>query len=431
VRSRERLRRRTAALRTRLADAVRPAAPVSPPAPEPAPEPVAAPALPPGDVPAIAALVAALDGRERPTLTQATVRVCLIVIAAVASVYVVYLVSDVLVLVFIAGFLAVALGPPVDWMVRHRVPRVLAILAMYLGLLAGVFGIGLLVVPPVVTGVDHLARDLPGYIDDLRDNKTVRDFDEKYSISEKLKEQAEALPERVGDAASALQSVTIGAFSAATKVITVLTLTFFLLLEGGRILDLFARIRGPAHEPRLRRISNDVYRSVSGYVAGNLIISLCAGLSTFVTLELLEVPFAAPLAVLMAFLDLIPLIGATIAGVVIALVTLFHDFPTATIVWLIVLVAYQQVENNVLQPVVYRRTVDVSPLITIIAVLVGATLLGVLGALLAIPIAAALQIVLRDFADMRGFPHAAGAETVAAEGAAAGGGEPAPPGPAV
>ena len=425
MRSRERLRRRTAALRTRLADAVRPAAPVPPPAPDRVPEPAAAPPLPPGDVPAIAALVAALDGRERPTLTQATVRVCLIVIAAVASVYVVYLISDVLVLVFIAGFLAVALGPPVDWMVRHRVPRVLAILAMYLGLLAGVFGIGLLVVPPVVTGVDHLARDLPGYIDDLRDNRAVRDFDEKYAISEKLKEQAEALPERVGDAASALQSVTIGAFSAATKVITVLTLTFFLLLEGGRILDLFARIRGPAHEPRLRRISNDVYRSVSGYVAGNLIISLCAGLSTFVTLELLEVPFAAPLAVLMAFLDLIPLIGATIAGVVIALVTLFHDFPTATIVWLIVLVAYQQVENNVLQPVVYRRTVDVSPLITIIAVLVGATLLGVLGALLAIPIAAALQIVLRDFADMRGFP--VGAEAAAAP--AADGPEPGEPAP--
>jgi predicted PurR-regulated permease PerM len=135
---------------------------------------------------------------------------------------------------------------------------------------------------------------------------------------------------------------------------------------------------------------------VSGYVAGNLMISLVAGTTTYVTLAILGVPFAVPLAVLMAFLDLIPLVGATIGGVLVGLVTLFNNFPTSTIVWVVVFLVYQQVENNLLQPVVYRRTVDVHPLLVIVAILIGAGLLGVLGALVAIPIAAAVQIVARE-----------------------------------
>jgi predicted PurR-regulated permease PerM len=422
VSRRDRLRQRIADLRAGSASAE----PEPPPVPPSAPAPDV-PAVPPSapaaeetsgpspeqlaaardqeaaaaEAPAVAALVEALETRGQPTLTQATVRVCLIVIAAVASVYFLYLIRDIIVLVFIAGFLAVALGPPVDWMHRRHVPRALAILTTYLAILAGIVGVGLLVVPPVVNGVDELANDLPHYIDELRDNRTVRDFDEKYHVSDKLKEQAETLPNKIGDAASALQDVTVGVFSTATDLIAVLTIAFFLLLDGRRLLELFSRIRGPNHERRLRRIARDVYKSTSGYVAGNLIISACAGITTFVTLEILGVPFAAPLAVLMALLDLVPLVGATIAGIIIAAVTAFNDFPTATIVWVIVLVVYQQIENSVLQPVVYRKTVDVSPLITILAVLVGATVLGILGALLAIPVAAAIQIVLRDLAAER------------------------------
>lgn len=383
--------------------------PAVPAAPDAAP----APSTETPDPSVTAALVAALEAQERPTLTQATVRVCLIVIAAVASVYVLYLVRDVLLVVFMAGFLALALGPPVDRMARAGIPRALGIIITYLVLLAAIIGVGLLVVPPVVRGVDSLANDLPGYVDDVRQNDTVREFDQQYHITDKLKQQINTLPARLGDAASALQDVTVGAFAAATEVVSVLTITFFLLLDGRRLMELFARARGPGHEPRLRRIGEDVYRSISGYVAGNLIISICAGTVTFVTLEVLGVPFAAPLAVFMALFDLIPLVGATIAGAAIAIVTLFNDFPTATIVWLIVLIAYQQVENNVLQPVVYRRTVDVSPLITIIAVLIGATLLGVLGALLAIPVAATLQIILRDVAENRTVDGAVAAEPAA------------------
>jgi predicted PurR-regulated permease PerM len=148
--------------------------------------------------------------------------------------------------------------------------------------------------------------------------------------------------------------------------------------------------------PRYRAIAEDIYRSTAGYVAGALGLALIAGTTSYIVMVILGVPFAVPLAVLFAFLDLIPLVGATIGGVAIALVTVFNDFPTDTIVWLIVFILYQQVENNVLQPIVYRRTVNVAPLLVIVSILIGASLLGVLGALVAIPVAAAIQIIVKD-----------------------------------
>jgi len=253
------------------------------------------------------------------------------------------------------------------------------------------------VVPPIVTQVASLAKDIPGYLDDLRKNDQFRKYDEKYKITTKLEDQARKLPSRLADAADALRAVTVGAFSAAVQLVTVLTITFFLLLDGGGLVDRAVRLLGDERARRLRPLLDDIYKAVAGYVAGNLVISLIAGLTTYVTLSALNVPFAVPLSVLLAFLDLIPLVGATIGGILIGLVTLFNDFPTSTIIWVVVFVVYQQIENNILQPVVYRRTVNVAPLLVIVSVLVGSSLLGVLGALLSIPVAAAIQILARDW----------------------------------
>lgn len=131
------------------------------------------------------------------------------------------------------------------------------------------------------------------------------------------------LPSRLGDAAGALKDVTVGVFAGATKLLIVLTVVFLLLLDGPRFVAFGLRLGGPAREARYRSVAVDIYRAVSGYVTGNLVISLIAGTVTYVTLTILGVPFAVPLAVLMAFLDLIPLIGATIGGIVIGLITLF------------------------------------------------------------------------------------------------------------
>ena len=326
--------------------------------------------------------------------TRAIAKVFLTAAGHALLLYLLWLVRGVLELVVIAVFLAVALGPAVDFFSR-KLRRGFSILLVYVLILLAIFGVGLLIVPPVVSQVQDLAKNIPSYIQKLRKSKTFRKYDNKFGITKKLNEQARKLPSKLGQAVSTLQAVTVGVFGALVKLITVLTMGFFFLLDGRRLVGFGLGLLGP-REPRFRIVATDIYRSVSGYVAGNLLISLIAGLVTFVTLELLGVPFAVPLAVLVGFLDLIPLVGATLGSIAVGIVTAFTDFPTATIVWLVVSLVYQQVENNVLQPVIYRQTVNVPPLGVIVAVLIGGQLLGVLGALLAIPVAAIVQIIGRD-----------------------------------
>jgi predicted PurR-regulated permease PerM len=328
--------------------------------------------------------------------TRTIVRVFFTLVALGVLLYVLYLVRSVVGLLLIATFLAVALGPAVDRFARMRLPRAASILAVFLALFLSIFLIGLVVVPPIVNEVQAFANNVPNYVDDIRSNKTLREYDDKYDITKKLESQASSLPSRLGDAAGALQAVTVGVFSTIIQLVTVLTITFFLLLDGGRIANfLLAQVR-PSHQERVRYVAADIYSATGGYVAGALSLATAAGISTYILLTILDVPFAVPLAVLMAFFDLIPLVGSTIGGVLVALVTLFADFPGDTIIWVVFVVVYQQFENSVLQPLVYRRAVNLHPLAVITAILIGSTLLGVLGALVAIPIAAALQIMLKD-----------------------------------
>jgi predicted PurR-regulated permease PerM len=332
---------------------------------------------------------------------RAVAQAVLVTVGVLAGLYLLYQIRQIIGLVFISIFLAAAIGPLVDLIQRRGVRRVPAILASYLALMLAIFGIGLLVVPPIVDEINALAKDVPGYVDDLRQSETIRDYDDKYQITDKLRQEAEKLPNRLGDAAGALQSVTVGIFAALFQAITVLVMTFFFLLDGRRMLDfLFRQLRGD-RERRAREIAGNVYRAVSGYVAGAGILALIAGITTYGMMTVLGIPFAIPLSVLMAFLVLIPLVGATVGGIIIAGVAATHDFPTPVIIWTIFFILYQQLENNVMQPFVYRRTVALHPLLVIIAVLVGASQLGVLGALLAIPVAASIQVVVRDFWEER------------------------------
>ena len=329
--------------------------------------------------------------------TRTIARVFFTLVGLAVLLYLLFLVRSVIQLVLIAVFLAIALGPAVDLFARRGAPRPLAIVGVFLSVGLVIFIIGLLVVPPVVDQVETLATDAPGYVEDLRENATIRRYDDRYDISARLTDQAERLPSRLGDAASALQAVTIGVFATLIQLITVLTICFFLLLDGRRIAEFALEQVAPDKRERYTKVAMDIYRSVGGYVAGALTIATVCGLVTYFTLMLLDVPFLVPLSVLMGFLALIPLVGATLGGFIVAGVTLLNDFPRDTIIWVIVAIVYQQIENNVLQPQVYKRTVDLHPLVIVTAILIGASLLGVLGALVAIPIAAAFQIVLRDY----------------------------------
>jgi predicted PurR-regulated permease PerM len=331
-------------------------------------------------------------------VSAATVaRIVLVAAAVVGALYLIFLIRGVLGLFMVAVFLAVAIAPAVNWLNRRRVPRWLAILLVYLAGLGSIVGVGLLIVPPLVNGVEDLSNNLPQYVDDLRNNKTIRKYDNKYHFTKQLIQQAKDLPTKLGDAASTLRDVTVGVFSSLIQLFSILVIAFFLVKDGDRLLDFIFRQLRPQRAERLRGVANDISDAIVGYVFGNFLISILAGLVTYLTLLILDIPFALPLAILFGFFDLVPLVGATLGGILVGIVVAFNDFPLGLIVWAIVLVVYQQIENNLVQPYVYGKAVQLHPLFVILAILIGGSLLGVLGALVAIPVAAAVQAVVRDY----------------------------------
>jgi len=343
---------------------------------------------------------------EQAISARLVAKVVLVAAAVVAALYFVYLIRQTIGLVLIAVLLALAIAPAVDWLdQRARLPRALAILAVYLGIGGVIFGIGLLIVPPLVDGVEELSSDLPGYVEDLRESETFREYDDRYEITEKFEDQAAELPAQLGDAAGTLRDVTVGVFSRLLGLFLILVISFFLLMQSQRILNfLFSQFEGRRQE-RVRQIADDISDAITGYVFGAFVIALIGGFVTYLTLTILDIPFAVPLAILAAFLGLIPLVGATLAGILIGIVVGFTgSFPVDLIVWAAVVIVYQQIENNLLQPFVYGRAVALNPLLVIVAILIGASLLGVLGALVAIPVAASVQALVRDLWRYRTLP---------------------------
>jgi predicted PurR-regulated permease PerM len=335
---------------------------------------------------------------------RTVVRVVTIVVSAVLVLYLIYLLRQPIGWVLTATFVAIALSGPVNRLHRHM-RRGFAIAIVYLALILVPVGLTALVVPPLVTQGTNLASNLPQYSRDVQDyvhrNDRLRKLDNKYDLTGQLQKQANQLPAKVGDAAKVLSSIGLGLVNSIFALLNILILSIFIVARGRSWTDAALRLRPEAERERMRRILDSTASAVGGYVQGALTIALIAGVQSFIVMELLGVPFAAPLAVLAGLASLIPLVGATAAAVVIGLVTLFNDFPTDTIIWAVWAVVYQQIENNIIQPAVYRRTVQLHPLLVIIAVLIGASLLGVLGALVAIPIAGAIQIVARDWWQLR------------------------------
>jgi predicted PurR-regulated permease PerM len=335
---------------------------------------------------------------------RAIVRIVLIIVAVVLCLYLIYLLRKPISWLFIAMFIAVALSKPVNFLDRHM-KRGFAIGLVYLGLLAVIVAIAALFVPPVVNGANNLADDAPSYVQDIQDyvqkNKRLRTINEDYQITDKLSQEADKLPSKLGGAAGVLRDIGFGIVNGIFATVTILVLAAFMLSGGRGWIESALAMQPAERAKRVERVLGHMAGAVSGYVAGAFLIAVIAGTSSFIVLTILGVPFAAPLALMAGLFSLVPLVGATIAAVLIGVVTLFADFPGDTIVWVIWAILYQQLENQLIQPQVQKRTVNVNGFIVLVSVLFGATLLGVLGAIVAIPIAASIQIVLKEYWDYR------------------------------
>jgi predicted PurR-regulated permease PerM len=327
-------------------------------------------------------------------------RVVLTIAAVIGALYVIYLLRTPIGYVVIASFVAITLSGPVNFLSRHM-KRGFAIALTYTGVMMIPVLLALIVIPPMVREGTHLADKAPDYAHDVQDyvkkNKRLRELDDKYDITGKLEEEAGKLPSKVGDAATTLGDIGVGLINRLFAVVQILILSIFLVANGRRWLDRLVEWRRPREAQRIKIVFDRIGRTFANYIGGALLQATIAAIIAYTVMRILGVPFAAPLAVATFFFDLLPLVGATIGAILVGVVTVFNDFPTATIIWVIFAIVYQQVENSLIQPQIQRRAVAVHPFAVLVGVLFGASLFGILGALLAIPVIASGEITIREF----------------------------------
>ena len=336
--------------------------------------------------------------------SKAILRAILIAVAVALSLYLIYLLRKPISWLVIAAFLALAAAGPVNLLSRYM-KRGFAITITYLLIVAIPLALIAGITPSVVHQVDDLVNKAPEYAEKFQQfvnsSGFLTDLDRKYKVVNSLDQAAKDLPGQLPDAAGALKNVGLGFLNSVFAGLTILILSIFMVAGGPRWAKKFIEAQRPEHAERIERTLKRIADAVGNYVAGAIIQATVAGITAFIVLSILHVPFAAPLALVVAFFDLIPVIGATLAGVLVAILTIFVDFPTATIVWVIFFVAYQQLENYLIQPQIQKRATKIEPFTVLVAVLFGTALFGIIGALLAIPTAAAIQITIHEWRDYR------------------------------
>ncbi len=360
--------------------------------------------LPPAVPPPEPLPVVVTGGPRRNSIPRTVLQTTLTVLAVLLSLGLIYLLRGPISWIILAGFLAVAVSGPVAVLSR-RMPRGLAITVVYVLVLVLPALISAVILPPIVSAAADLVSQAPEYAASLQktvnESTTLQKLDDDFHIVEQIQKQAEQLPARLGDAATWLGDLGLGIVNSAFAAVTILILSIFLVANGRRWVEGLLLLGPVHHADRLRPVFDRMGQAVGSYIAGALFQALIAGLLTWIVLTILGVPFAAPLAVLVGLFDLIPMVGATIAAVIVGIVTLFHDFPTVTIIWVIWSIAYQQIENTLIQPRIQKRAVGVHPFLVMVSVLCGGTLLGIPGALLAVPVAASIQIGIQAWWDWR------------------------------
>jgi predicted PurR-regulated permease PerM len=320
-------------------------------------------------------------------------RITAVVVLVLAGFAAAWQVRNILLLVLIAAVLAVGLEPAVRRLERMHLSRGWAVLVIILSTIGFFVLFGLLVIPPLVREVKQLASDIPGYIARLQhDNGFFGDLERKYHISQKLQALIQDLPSKASSSLGTILGFTKSIASMIFNSLTVTILTIYFLVAAPKLRALaLALIRTDEGD----RVFDEALAKIGGYVSGNITISIIAGVTAWIALTIMGVPFAAALAMWVAIADLIPTVGATLGAVPAVIVAAFSSVGDgiATTAYFLI---YQQVENYVISPRVMAKAVDLSPAAVIVSVLIGGSLAGFAGALLALPLAAAAKVAIRD-----------------------------------
>ena len=325
-----------------------------------------------------------------------------LVLASLIVLYIIVTLAHIEALLVIAAFLAVVLNKPVDFLRRRlHVPRGLATGLVYL------VGAGLLAtmlyafINPLVNQVEHFANNFDEYVSEARAGEgPAGDLVKRYDLDKKFQENKDEIQDWLTSAGGGAVDVVRSIASGAVALLTIVVLSILMILYGPDLLRSGLTVLPPPSRRRVTAVATDCARALTGYVLGNLLISVIAGVVTFIGLWIFGVPFKGVLALWVAFADIIPLIGATLGAIPTIAVAFLHS-PTAGIGMLILYIVYQQFENHVLQVAIMSKTVQINQLFVLVSVLIGVELFGFLGALLAIPAAGVVQVIARDLWDNR------------------------------
>ena len=359
------------------------------------------------------------------TLFRRGVYTSLGVLATAAAAVAVYTARGVLILALIALFLAVSLDPAVRALSRWHIRRGVAILVVVLVVLGLVAAFLQSVIPAMAEQFQAMVRDFPHYLASLQHRSaSVRQVSGRYHLTSQINKLLASLPARLGNGAFGISR---RVFSALAATLTVTVLTIYFLVDLPRLQRSAVLLFPRAHRARFGRIADVLVNKVGSYMLGNILVSFVAGLAAFAALTVLRVPFAVPLAFVVAVTDLIPMVGATIGAVVCIAVALLATrlWPTTVLVAAF-FVVYQQLENYLIAPRIMRRPVQLSPAAVLLAGLIGGTVLGLVGALMAIPITAGLKVLLTERLQARDAADTGAADTGAADTDAAVPGNAAP-----
>jgi predicted PurR-regulated permease PerM len=366
------------------------------------------------------------------TVARYTLVVIGLVLATALLSALVYQARQAITWIVIAAFFAVALHPAVNWLERRArwLRRWLATLIVFVLAFALIAGLVAALVVPLAREAGHLADNLPKTIADVRAGRgPIGHLAGRLHVLNYVQTHSEQLRGYLSSLGAPTLALLRGAATGVAGVITIFVLSYLMVLEAPKVIDGVLALFDERHARRIRRVGGDCAKTVTGYITGNLLISVICGLLTYAVLAVLGVPYAGLIALFVGVADLIPLVGATL-GAVVGVIAAFAQSVTAGIVVIVFFIVYQQVENHLLQPVVFSRTVQLNPLTVLVAILIAADLAGILGALLAIPVAGIIQIVARDIWDTRK-GRLKNEPTVGAQQrpAAAGDEEPGPPEP--
>jgi predicted PurR-regulated permease PerM len=301
----------------------------------------------------------------------------------------------VLILIGLALFIAAGLDPLVSWLTRHRLPRWAAVTIVIVGTLAAISGFLSAAIPPLASQATALANEVPHYLHTLQDhNSQLGKLNDKFHLQQRL-------TGLLSGGGTSLVGGVLGAgkmvLTAATSLLVVLVLAIYFLAGMPAIKDLLYRLAPRSRRSRVILISEDIFTKVGGFVLGNIITSLIAGAGTYIWLLIFGIPYPILLALFVALMDLIPVIGSTIGGIIVSLIALTVSLPVA-IATAVFYIAYRQAEDYFLVPKIMGRAVEVPAVVTMLATLIGGALLGIIGALIAIPVAAAIRLLLNEIA---------------------------------